>query len=312
MTSVARRVMRHVPVVLRGRPLHGTERYGPFFVVGSGRCGTNLLRAVLEAHPSLHVPPENPLAGVFRTYRRYSRLPWGVVVRLVLGQFEFRSDWELFDLALAPVFRALRESPPPARDLAAVLDTLYRAHTVRHKPEATRWGDKTPANTHCLPDLRATFPDLRVVHMVRDGRDVVRSFLERATPLTLEFAADYWLTAVLTARRFGARHAEQYLEIRYEDLVGDPRSAIERIAAFLDVSFHERMLRHHELDLPLGFRSWRSTEGVLDSIHQNAVGRWRRYFDVAQIAELHARLGPTLEALGYEVDPTIRETSPAG
>ena len=296
-----RRLIRHLPVLVVGHPVRGRERYCPFFIVGSGRCGTTLLRAILEAHPDVHVPPETyNLGEALRAYRRYSRLPWGTLLRVVLTHFEYQPHWETFDLDMGPLFRQLAASPPAARNLAGVLNALYRAHATLHKPTAIRWGDKTPNNTHCLPQLRAVFPDLRAVHVVRDGRDVVSSFL-RLNQLDLVGASRHWIRRVRTAQAFGARHPDQYLEVRYERLVSQPRSTIEEVATFLGLAFDERMLRHHELVLRLGdVERLPHLQGVQQAIHAEAIGRWRTEFSAAQVVELERLMGPTLARLGYD------------
>ncbi len=294
-----RSVLRHLPLLVFGRPLHGRARYRPFFIVGSGRCGSTLLRAVLEAHDTVHIPPENDLGHVVQAWRRYSRLPWHVVLRIVLGQFAFHPQWDRWELSLNPLFLQLQQSPRDARDLAAVLDALYRAHTALRKPSATRWGDKTPVNVFRLNALASVFPDLRVIHALRDGRDVVASFM-RVHGLDLARGAALWLGAVRAALAFGARHPTQYLEIRYEDLVHEPRATIQRVATFLDLPFDERMLRHHELDLRLGdVERIAYLQGVRQPIHTAAVGRWRTELTAGQLADLDRRLGPTLAQLGY-------------
>src|ERR1700694_1325061 len=125
MTSTRlRRLVRHLPLLLGGRPLHGPERYRPFFIVGSGRCGSTLLRAMLEAHPALHIPPERALGPMVRDYRRYSRLPWNVVLRIVLGRLECDHSWAAWELALKPLFRELDALPLAAGNFAAVLAAL--------------------------------------------------------------------------------------------------------------------------------------------------------------------------------------------
>jgi hypothetical protein len=296
--------LRYVRPLLLGRPLHGAERYGPFFIVGSGRCGTTLLRAVLEAHPDVHIPPGNvALRHVISEFRWYARLPWSPLLRLILGHLAFHRMWEGFDLSLGPLFRELAACPRPRRNLAAVLDAVYRAHGARHKPSAVRWGDKSPFSVLGLPGLRAVFPDLRVVHIVRDGRDVAASFAD-AFGDGVQRAAMVWLRAIRAAHAFGARHPGQYLEVRYEDLVRRPEATIGRVAAFLDLSFDASMLRHHEHDLRLGdVDRTPYMQGVRGPIHEKSVGRWRRCFDAGQAAELHRLIGPTLAALGYEGVP---------
>jgi protein-tyrosine sulfotransferase len=294
-----RQVLRHLPVLVGGRPLHGPERYGPFFIVGSGRCGSTLLRAMLEAHPDVHIPPENDLRATVRDYRWYGRAPWNVVLRIILGGFEHHPAWGRWELDLDDVFREVDARPRAGRNLAAVLEAVYRAHLRQHKPSAIRWGDKTPGNTFVLRTLPAIFPDLRVIHILRDGRDVVGSFM-RIYKDALPATARHWVKAVRAARAFGARHPGQYLEIRYEDLVRSPRETIQGVATFLGLTFDERMLRHHELGLHFGdVERMTHLQGVREAVHQTSIGRWRTDLDATQTAEVQRLLGPTLATLGY-------------
>jgi hypothetical protein len=298
--SKIHQIIGYLPTLLAGRPFHGPERYNPFFIVGSGRCGSTLLRAMLEAHPAVHIPPENVmLRPILREYPWFSRLPWSVLLRVVLGNMAFHASWDEFDLPLGPVFRDLAERPTRARNLAAVLDTVYRAHMVRHKPAATRWGDKSTFVVLVLGQLRKVFPDLRVIHIVRDGRDVAASFAD-AFGEDLYRATFVWLRAVRAAHAFRDRHPRQYLELRYEELVRQPEETLREAAAFLGLEFHEHMVRHHELDLWLGDMArtpW--MKGARTAVHQDSIGRWRTAFTPAQAAELERLLHPTLARLGY-------------
>src|SRR5204862_6929888 len=80
-----RRFVRYLPALVLGRPYHGVQRCRPFFILGSGRCGTTLLRAMLEAHPDVHIPPENDLRAALRASRAYSPLPRNAGLRLASG-----------------------------------------------------------------------------------------------------------------------------------------------------------------------------------------------------------------------------------
>jgi hypothetical protein len=300
-----RRLLAYLRVLILGRPPRGRERYQPFFIVGSGRCGTTLLRAMLQAHPDVHIPPGNVmLRSVLREYRRFSRLPWPALLRALLASMAFHPSWEAFDLPLGAVFRDLAQRPSRERNLAAVLDAVYRAHMARHKPSAVRWGDKSPFGVLALSDLRKVFPDLRVIYMLRDGRDVAASFVN-AFGDDLSRAAMVWLRSVRAAQEFGARHPSQYLEVRYEDLVRRPEETIRRIVPFLSLAFDQRMLRHHELDLRLGdAEQIPYMRGATQPVHQASIGRWRTTFDAERLAELHRLLGPTLASLGYADGPS--------
>jgi len=227
-----------------------------------------------------------------------------------LGQFACDPDWKCWELQVGSVFREFRSRPPAGRHLAAVLDGVYRAHAAQQKPATVRWGDKGPMNVFVLPALRAVFPDLNVIHIVRDGRDVVESFSrvfrEELLPL-----AQHWVDAVRAAQAFGARHPAQYLEVRYEELVRQPHISMQSVATFLDIAFDEQMLRHHELDLRLGdVERHAHLQGVRQPVYQTAIGRWRTALDTRQIGELNRFLGPTLAALGYDAgDPPPPQTA---
>ena len=301
-TTDVQRGLGHLPVLVRGRPLHGPERYRPFFIVGSGRCGTTLMRAVIQARADVDVPPETHVLGaLIRDYRRYARLPWTAVLRLVLGRLEYHHEWEAFELSLGSVYRDAANWPPEERNLAAVLNSVYRAHAAAHKPSATRWGDKTPTNVECLAELRRVFPDMHVIHVVRDGRDVVASFL-RLGQLDLERAADRWLRAIRAARAFARRHQEHCLEVRYETLVSEPADVIRDVCAFLGLAFDDRMLRHHTVGLRLADVEHRPhLQGVRSAIHTDAVGTWGSYLTPRQIDKLEGRIGRELRELGYQL-----------
>ncbi|HUK20025.1 MAG TPA: sulfotransferase [Gemmatimonadales bacterium] len=295
--------MRHLPWFVKGHPLHGLERYQPFFIVGSGRCGSTLLRAILESHREVHIPPENVLLGsTIGAYRTYSRLPWPALLSIVLGQLSFHQQWDAFELPLGPVFRELVATDPQNRNLAFVLDTVYRAHLRHHKPSARRWGDKSAFSVLSLEQLKSVFPDLQVIHLVRDGRDVVSSFLE-AFKVDYQDAAETWIRAVTAAEAFGARYPKQYVRVRYEDLVRVPESTVRQITRFLALDFDEQLLRHERLGLRFGdVERTPYMQGVREPIHGRSVGKWRSGLTGAQAAYLERTLGSTLSRFGYDLD----------
>jgi hypothetical protein len=266
----------------------------------------------------MHIPPGNvALRHVIADYRRYSRLPWSALLRIVLGEMTFHRMWDGFELSLGPLYREAVNWPPARRHLAGVLDAVYRAHAASHKPSARRWGDKSPFSVLALPALRAVFPDLRVVHMVRDGRDVAASFVE-SFGNDLSRATMVWLRAIRAARAFGRAVPPQYLEVRYEDLVRHTEETVRRVATFLALEVDARMLRHHAEELRLGdVDRTPYMQRVWQPIDERAIGRWRRDFSAAQQAELERVLGPTLVQLGYDAGAAApvsaaRPTGPAG
>jgi len=124
-------------------PMHRNERVRPFFIVGSGRCGTTLLRRLLQASPEVHIPPENWTFGAciadFRTYR--ARLPWDGLVDCLLCRHMLENDrW--FNTPPSDLRPRLHTLDPEQRSLARFYDELYRYHGDACGAGFERWGTR--------------------------------------------------------------------------------------------------------------------------------------------------------------------------
>jgi hypothetical protein len=156
-----------------------------------------------------------------------------------------------------------------------------------------------------LPVLERLFPDARYVHLIRDGRDAARSFLQMpqgvvtrtwAHPRSVADFACQWRTEVEEARRLGRRAGARYLEVRYEDLVAEPERELRRICTFAELPFEQTMLEYAgEVDVS-GKPHQRSlrrppTPGLRD---------WRRDLSPADVRAFDEVAGDLLHELGYE------------
>ena len=110
-------------------------------VLGAGRSGTNLLANVLDAEPSLHNTVEN------------------------------RYVWNYGQKSLAHDVRGPEDATPAN---AAFIRRFFQ--TIADK-KGTLPVDKTPSNVFRVGFLKAVFPNVKLIHIVRDGRDNVFSRL---------------------------------------------------------------------------------------------------------------------------------------
>lgn len=277
------------------------ERVNPYvFIVGCPRSGTTLFQRMLDSHPRLAVANDThfiphgiddltgktdpPLTAQIvervRTYRRFHRLG-------------------LDDDAVA----AASQGRTYSEFVRSLYDEFAR---MRGKPFA---GDKTPSYVRQLRLLHGLFPSARIVHIIRDGRDVALSALEWATPTKgpaklrlwrgepVAVCALWWQRHVRTGRGDGSRvGAEQYLEVRYEQLVADPEGELRRIAAFLDLDYTPQMATYYlgktRSDSSLSAKSaWLPpTPGLRD---------WRTSMAKGDVALFEALAGDLLDQLGY-------------
>jgi hypothetical protein len=250
------------------------ERLGPLddrlvFVVGSPRSGTTFLAGAIGSLPGF----------------------------VDLG--------EVAPVKAAVPELALLDAPEAARRLRRTLAFARRVGLVGK----VRPVEQTPELAHLVDVLPLAYPQAQVVHIVRDGRDVVSSLLDkpwlRPAPASSDDAgisygayARFWVEperraefeTVSDARRAAwawrryvtaARSARTpALELRYEVLADDPAGVAEELGAYLGAPTTE-------------------LASELARAHGSSVGRYRRDLDEAQLGDVLDEAGPLLRELGY-------------
>jgi Sulfotransferase family len=275
------------------------------FLVGCTRSGTTLLRRVADAHPQLAVLPEQQWLPRYWEWR-VGVAPDGTVRRELLDLLLADRRFMALDLPFKPVADLVETVPPPA--YARFVTELFDLYG-RHK-EKRLVGEKTPKYVRHMPTLNALWPEAKIVHLIRDGRDVALSLLDwdKAERNVGRFptwdedrvttAALYWEWNVRLGREDGARLAPgKYHELRYESLVADPERECARLCAFLSVPYDPAMLRFNEgRARPQGGlsakKAWQPiTPGLRD---------WREQLAQRELIRFEAAAGRLLDDLGYE------------
>jgi hypothetical protein len=271
----------------------------PIFVVGCPRSGTTLLRLMLDAHPSLAIPPEShfiPLVARVRSrYQQPSGFDAEHMAADVMRGLRFQ-DW---GLPAEDVRRAIRERRPTT--LAAAIECFFVAYADAHG--AARWGDKTPGYSIELPLISELFPEAVFVHLIRDGRNVALSLMEvPRPPRSFAEAAQVWRYRVSKGRADGAALGERrYLELRYEALVDDPESALKQICSVASLEYTPAMLDYHREDPAASVpeRNWGHHRN-LASPPTPGLRDWRERMSDAEQELFEAVAGDELSELGYE------------
>jgi hypothetical protein len=200
-------------------------------------------------------------------------------------------------------WKAALPSRPQAEELRRILERIRRIGLA--------WGlrgvEQTPETAHVLGTALEAYSEALAVHVVRDGRDVVCSLLERGwlnadtdgrddARLAYGAEARFWVeperreqfAQVSDARRCAwawrryveavrdAGAGDRLLEVRYEGIA----SVADRLAEFLGSNVT-------------------STHRALDRFRDSSIGRWRRDLTPEQLADVEAEAGPLLAELGY-------------
>jgi len=270
----------------------------PFFVLGAARSGTTMLRLMLNRHSRLAIPFESHfLRQIFvelPSDRPLEAQEADRMADLVTGEKNFRT-WHLDANRVRQELVRLAPST-----LALLVDALFRMEIAESgKP---RWGDKTPLYYACWRQLMGLFSGSKLVHIIRDGRDVSRS-LEKVGwhGPTGYHRARYWQQRVEmahdAARELGP---ERNLMIRYEDLVLETRATLAAVCKFLGETYEPKMLDFFE-------DAGAHISDIDGNVHGKLgraprpedVGRWRREMSLVRQIQFEAVAGNSLRAMSY-------------
>jgi protein-tyrosine sulfotransferase len=282
-------------------PYSGPLPHEPVFIVGSGRSGTTLLRRMLMEGGEIHFPPESYVLGpVIRRFaiRRY--LPWRTIARRVLRDFQRHPEFVRFGIDPAVVLPSMILVPDRDRSLSVLLDVLYRFHSTTNGSGARRWGDKSPINTRYLDEIIRVFPSGRFVNMIRDGCDVVASYLAMGRYGSLEEAALRWRSSIEAVESFGRGHPHSVHPVRYEELVREPEQVLQRLCTELGLTFHPAMIEAASPAFAGGdVEALSHHQHALRSVETSRIGAGRARLARADRSALQGLIGPTLATLGY-------------
>lgn len=192
-----------------------------------------------------------------------------------------------------------------ARRLRRILERVRMLGLVR----GLRGVEQTPETSFVLEAALRAYPQATAVHVIRDGRDVATSLLERgwlsgertgADDARLAFGSHprFWVEpgredefrsasdatrAAWAWRRYvtaaGAVPART-VEVRYEQLVADPAAAAAPVA--------------HRLGVEQGH-----VAEAFSAVHDRSAGRWRDALSGEHLADVEREAGETLMRLGY-------------
>lgn len=228
----------------------------PVLIGGAPRSGTTLLLAILAAHPGI----------------------WAV-------------DYE------TNMFRhwKARSNGNPDRPLLAY--RFYRQLLTHSIPRtANRWCEKTPCHVRFIDKILAWFAnEVRFIHIVRDGRDVMTSVYPQQ-PDRFFVSPEQWCTDVNAGLIF--QDHPLVLTMKYEDLVADNLGSIGRICNFLDEPVHPHIVSWHEYSKKRKDKAWASP---LSTLYKDSVGRWRKPEYEQRVRDImaHREVPRLLERLNY-------------
>ena len=226
----------------------------PVFIAGMPRSGTSLLDQIIDAHAQAAGVGE--MSGIEHFARELERV---------------------WDASLpAP------ESFGPMRDRAFKnMAAAYTQACQQQAPGAKRIVNKALGNNRVVGLLARLFPKTRIIHAIRDPRDVaVSCFMGGLNNAYYPWTARAeWIAVAWEQSRRLMEHWKRetdlpILDVRYEDVVTDPGTQFPRFIDFLGLPWDEGCTRFHESKRTVRTLSY---DQVNRPLYASSVNRWQRY-----------------------------------
>lgn len=240
----------------------------PVFLVGSERSGSTLLRLMLDHHPDIAFNLESEF----------------LVTRISDdGVFPEMEDYRTW-LEQDRVFRHSRFSIDGSLDYAGLVNDFLMQKKKRDDKQVVG------ATVHYqFGKLRLIWPDAKYIYLYRDGRDVARSVVQMGWAGNPYVAADWWLEAereweVLRGRIPG----DKWVEVRYEELIGNPQTELMKICGFIGTAYSDRM-----------FDYTKNSSYAMPDPKLNY--QWRKKMSRKDLRLIEAKIGSQLTRRGYEL-----------
>ena len=293
-----------------------------FFILGHARSGTTLLMRLLRLHPEVHC---NYQAHFF------TRKP-------LLKSLVDTPEAEEWLTRKSNRWNHGRDLSPLV--LRASADFIMERDAAREGKNIV--GDKSPSSVihgQVVRDMHSLYPDAKIINIVRDGRDVLiserfRNFVEESKFLTTEdkriiadLKADsapfsdgrrsiFTETSIRNiARRWAddlnevdaeskRLYGENYISLRYEDMLTQPFSEMSRLWKFLGVkkvskTLEKQLLAEMSSNPDEEWQAKRN-EGIASFLPKGQAGNWQRLFTEKDKALFKEIAGEVLVKWEYE------------
>jgi len=292
----------------------------PVFIGGHRKSGTTLLGSLIGGNPKVFMCPGE--TGFF--YRYYPILE--------NGSFDDSRKKSNMDHVMESFDQLINEWIPekyrPHYDFCKLKDNFWKSVKADLRPQNLHinlmqqiyealgaqgnpyvyWAEKSTSMEIFSDTLFSWYPHCKMIHLLRDPRDnyaSIKSGWEKHYQNQFD-SLERLLQSVIDRALLGMRYAElnqkiypdQYLVLRFEDLVADPEKEMRRICLFLKVEFDSAMLKPAFLESAWHGNSFES-QSLSEVSSQNA-GRWRERIHAEEAQVLEFYFAEVMGRFGYD------------
>lgn len=295
------------------------------FLTGHRKAGTTLLHTLFDGHPDLQVYPTDIslLYAYYPVFTENSELsPAELEARLNLVVSKSLSSIGMARKTAASIEPAKfldifwgEARPNDLRNLCDLVNSIARAWCLYNgqSPESARCVLKETSQSIHLGKLHKRFPEIKMVQVVRDPRDNyaalkagVESYYKEmgeGDRETLASLINRCRMDMISASVNAEKYPDNFIPIRFEDLVARPEQSMHTICDFLKVRFDEILLR----PTVLGLESQGNNHdgSAFSGISNKNAGRWKERISAEEALIIEYWCKDEMAGFGYTCDSNL-------
>ena len=300
--KLARLVVQVLGLIPKRFQIYSAEMQSqPIFVFGSGRNGSTLLNRMLHQHSQLFAPTEQYFLGpgIIKFHLYNLMLNWRDLSKVILGELEASTGSHTWDYKMKELYPTIFNSKD--QSLQRMIDVVYRSYGHQVKPSFKRWVETSPPNVHYVREIFRTFPKATYCFIIRDGRDVINSYMTGGEDSFGELskpreAAKLWKLSI-DAYRWLVHKTDVKL-IRYEKLVSNTVEELRDLSGWMDIPYEESMLDFHKKPVAFGHQD-PYFRNITKPVFNSSVGKWKEEMSPGTLDEIMPVISKQLKQFDY-------------
>lgn len=274
----------------------------PFFIIGTERSGTNLLRVILNSHSKIAIPhPPHIFKNLYPILKTYGNLNNNYnlekLIKDVITLIKLHPyPWDI-SLNYSNIFDHIEE-----KSLIAILFYIYNQYKIKHHKKI--FGCKSTFMINYSDNILSFNPSAKFIYLVRDGRDVA---ISAKSSIFNNYSVYYTAKLWKKEQHIGISLLEklpknQIFLLTYEELIQNLKKNIQLLCDFLEIKFEPNILNYYETKSAqksnLICTSW---ENTAKPILANNFQKYLYQMKVSDIALFDAIAQAELKYFGYKV-----------
>lgn len=274
------------------------------FLVSSERSGSNLLTRILDNHSSVCGPtPSHLVRTLVRNRHNYASLDiehnWISLTEDVADLLSCQlGEWITTTVAVD-----IRRSAI-SRTLGDVIRAVYEVEALANGK--SRLFIKENQAAQLVPFYLSTFPNCKIIHLVRDPRDMALSWKHSDNhPGAVMHASTIWNEEQNQALLLSncLRDSNNFMTVRYEDLLSNPEKTLRLVCEHLGLDFEEQMLEFHSSDrTERNAKRLRDWTNLAKPVMKNNFNKYKNGLAESEIRWIEHICQGTMRLFGYQPD----------